>query len=107
MEHIDINKIKKPIIKLPVLSPDSIDLPISPTPACAYCDNESLSPYMYCAGNPVNRIDPDVMDINFICHFKYDENRSDIGTWEKGISKETEKILEAFAKTKIGYVFFQ
>ncbi len=63
----------------------------------------SISPYTYCANNPLKFVDPTGEKIN-VFHFVGDGNQG--GTWKPGhMNSKTAKLLENFAKTKVGYAF--
>ena len=63
-----------------------------------------MSPYNYCAGNPVVMVDPDGRDIRI--HHQEGDPYNGYGPMTEGhISKEMENNLIAFASTPSGYSF--
>ena len=62
-----------------------------------------MSPYNYCAGNPVKLVDPDGTTIQFM-HFDPNPENASTGNYVNGIGdKGMESNWEAFAKTEVGY----
>ena len=62
-----------------------------------------MTPYNYCAGNPVRLVDPDGTTIQFM-HFDINPENASTGNYVNGIGEEgMESNWEAFAKTEVGY----
>jgi hypothetical protein len=68
----------------------------------------SVSSYSFYANNPLSFIDPSGKDLLF-WQWEEDENLTAGGSWKQvtydKLNKETQKGLEAFAKTKSGFSF--
>ena len=63
----------------------------------------SISPYAWCGNNSVRVVDPDGRTI-YVYHWVSDNNGG--GTWKKGhLNDNTQKLLETFAKTEVGFKF--
>jgi hypothetical protein len=65
----------------------------------------SVSPYAYCAGNPVNAVDPDGRWIKLFEAFKFNSNASEVLT-KRGISTDLRGALKDVLSTSEGYGFF-